>query len=189
MKAAQSCPTLCDPVDYTVHGILQARILEWVAFPFSRGSFQPRDRTWVSHIAGQFFTSWAYIYLSFCCSNSIISQLYFTKKKKEKAKIITLQKRASRQVLGQGSIQSNLKWRLAHELDNLQSALYMCEWAHLILIFCVCVCMWERGERCVLCLWDSFNQMLFSSDLISQGELIIQTLCRSHSHQGVMHVY
>ena len=44
---------------YTVHGILQARILEWVAFPFSRGSSQPRDRTQVSHIAGGFFTSWA----------------------------------------------------------------------------------------------------------------------------------
>ena len=42
-KVAQSCLTLCDPVDYTVHGILQARILEWVAFPFSRGSSQPRD--------------------------------------------------------------------------------------------------------------------------------------------------
>ena len=36
VKVAQSCPTLCDPMDYTVHGILQARILEWVAFPFSR---------------------------------------------------------------------------------------------------------------------------------------------------------
>ena len=35
VKVAQSCPTLCDPMDYTVHGILQARILEWVAFPFS----------------------------------------------------------------------------------------------------------------------------------------------------------
>ena len=44
---------------YTVHGILQARILEWVAFPFSRGSSQPRDRTQVSRIAGRFFTSWA----------------------------------------------------------------------------------------------------------------------------------
>ena len=43
----------------TVHGILQARILEWAAFPFSRGSSQPRDRTQVSHIAGGFFTSWA----------------------------------------------------------------------------------------------------------------------------------
>ena len=43
VKAAQSCPTLCDPMDYTVHGILQARILEWVAFPFSRGSSQPRN--------------------------------------------------------------------------------------------------------------------------------------------------
>ena len=39
MKVAQSCPTLCDPMDCTVHGILQARILEWVAFPFSRGVF------------------------------------------------------------------------------------------------------------------------------------------------------
>ena len=59
MKVIQSCPTLCDPMDYTVHGILQARILEWVAFPFSRGSSQPRDRTQVSGIAGGFFTSWA----------------------------------------------------------------------------------------------------------------------------------
>ena len=47
----KSCPTLCDPMDYSVHGILQAKIKEWVAFPFSRGSSQPRDRTQVSHIA------------------------------------------------------------------------------------------------------------------------------------------
>ena len=51
VKVAQLCPTLCDPMDYTVHGILQARILEWVAFPFSRGSCQPRDRTQVSRTA------------------------------------------------------------------------------------------------------------------------------------------
>ena len=43
---------------YTVHGILQARILEWVAFAFSRGSSQPRDQTSVSCIAGRFFTIW-----------------------------------------------------------------------------------------------------------------------------------
>ena len=43
VKVAQSCPTLCDPMDYTAHGILQARILEWVAFPLSRGSSSPRD--------------------------------------------------------------------------------------------------------------------------------------------------
>ena len=59
VKVAQLCPTLHDPIDYTVHGILQARILEWVAFPFSKGSFQPMDRTQVSHIAGRLFTSWA----------------------------------------------------------------------------------------------------------------------------------
>ena len=57
VKVAQSCPTLCNPVSYTVHGILQARILEWVAFPFFRESSQPRDRTQVSRIAGRFFTS------------------------------------------------------------------------------------------------------------------------------------
>ena len=56
---SQSCLTLCNPMDYTVHGILQATILEWVAFPFSRESSQPRDWTQVSHIAGGFFTRWA----------------------------------------------------------------------------------------------------------------------------------
>ena len=53
------CPNLCDPMDYIGHGILQARILKWVAVPFSRGSAQPRDQTQVSHVAGRFFTSWA----------------------------------------------------------------------------------------------------------------------------------
>ena len=58
MQFTQLCPTLCDPVDYTVHGILQARILEWVTLLFSGGSFQPRDQTQVSHIEGGLFTSW-----------------------------------------------------------------------------------------------------------------------------------
>ena len=52
MIVTQSCLTLCDLMDYTVHGILQARILEWVAYHFSRGSSQPRDRTQVSCIVG-----------------------------------------------------------------------------------------------------------------------------------------
>ena len=59
VKISQSCLALCKPMDYTVHGILQARILEWVDFPFSRGSSQPRNQTQVSHIAGEFLTSWA----------------------------------------------------------------------------------------------------------------------------------
>ena len=46
MKVTQLCPTLWDPMDYTVHGILQARILEWVAFPFSRGSFPTQEWNW-----------------------------------------------------------------------------------------------------------------------------------------------
>ena len=57
VKVAQLWPTVCNPMGYIVYGILQARILEWVAFPFSRESSQPRDQTQVSHIAGRFFTS------------------------------------------------------------------------------------------------------------------------------------
>ena len=61
---AQSCPTLCDPMEcsppgFSVHGILQVRVLEWITIPFSRGSSWPRNWTWVSHIADRFFTFWA----------------------------------------------------------------------------------------------------------------------------------
>ena len=61
MLVAQLCPTLCDPVncgppDSSVHGILQAKILKWVAIHFSRGFSQPRDQTQVSHVAGRIFT-------------------------------------------------------------------------------------------------------------------------------------
>ena len=59
MKDTWSCLTLCNPIDCTVNGILQARILEWVAFLFSRGSSQPRAQTQVFHIAGRFFASLA----------------------------------------------------------------------------------------------------------------------------------
>ena len=59
-EIAESCPTLCDPVDcnllgFSVHGILQARILEWIAISFSRGSSWPRDWTQVSHFGGRRF--------------------------------------------------------------------------------------------------------------------------------------
>ena len=59
---AQLCQTLCDPMDCSppgssVHGILQARIVEWVIIPFSKGSSRPRDQTQVSCIAGRFFTA------------------------------------------------------------------------------------------------------------------------------------
>ena len=73
MKVAQSCPALCNPTDCTVYGILQARILEWVAFPVSRGSSWPRNQTRVSCIAGRFFTSWTtreaqFLTISGCCT-------------------------------------------------------------------------------------------------------------------------
>ena len=57
VKVTQLCLTRCDPMDYIIHGILQVRILGWVAISFSRGSFPPRDQAQVSHIAGGFFTS------------------------------------------------------------------------------------------------------------------------------------
>ena len=63
-EVAQSYPTLCNPIDCSlpgssIHGILQARILEWVAISFSRRSSWPRDWAWVSHIVGRRFTIWA----------------------------------------------------------------------------------------------------------------------------------
>ena len=63
-EVAQLCLTLCDPMDCSlpgssVHGIFQVRVLEWVAISFSRESSQPKDRTWVSHVAGRHFTIWA----------------------------------------------------------------------------------------------------------------------------------
>ena len=80
-EATQLCLTICDPVDCkipgsAVHGIFQARVLEWVAISFSRGSSQPRDWTQVSRIADRHFTLWAtreaiillYKLLIYCCS-------------------------------------------------------------------------------------------------------------------------
>ena len=55
--SAQSCLTLCDPMDSSDHGILQARILEWEAIPFSRVSSRPKDQIWVSRIARRFLLS------------------------------------------------------------------------------------------------------------------------------------
>ena len=63
-EVSQSCPTLSDPMDcslpgFSVHGIFQARVLEWAVISFSRGSSQLRDQTQVSHIVGRCFTVWA----------------------------------------------------------------------------------------------------------------------------------
>ena len=59
-EVTQSCPTLCDPMDcsllgFSIHGIFQAKVLEWVAISFSKGSSRPRHRTQVSHIPGRRF--------------------------------------------------------------------------------------------------------------------------------------
>ena len=93
-EVAQSRLTLCDPVDCSlpsssVHGIFQARVLEWVAISFSRGSSRPRDRTRVSRIVGRRFTLWAtrealfkwgVVHLQFCvsfrCTDCKVIQLH-----------------------------------------------------------------------------------------------------------------
>ena len=82
VKVAQLCPTLCDPMDYTVHGIFQPRILEWIAVPFSRGSSQSRDQTQVCRIAARFFTSWA--------TREYIASMYGEMQKSGLIKIISL---------------------------------------------------------------------------------------------------
>ena len=76
-EASQSCLTLCDPITgacpgSSILGIFQARILEWVATCFSRGSSQPRDRTRVSCISGRRFTLWATREAHICCIHSSI---------------------------------------------------------------------------------------------------------------------
>ena len=87
MKVAQSCPALCDPIDYIVHGILQVRILELVAIPFSRGSYQPRDRTKVSHIEGILYqlTYQGSLFLNYChaVSYACVSFKYLQEKDEE----------------------------------------------------------------------------------------------------------
>ena len=94
-KSLQSCPTLCDPMDCSLpgsslHGILQARVLEWVAISFSRGSSQSRDRTWVSCIPGRRFNLWAtrkaakkpLIVFDYCFGKEIKFKLSFYNKNK-----------------------------------------------------------------------------------------------------------
>jgi len=81
VKVAQLCPTLCNHLDYTVYGVLRARILEWVSVPFSRGSSQPRNQTKVSHIVGGFFTTLATreaLFMSQFSQFSSVAQLCLT---------------------------------------------------------------------------------------------------------------
>ena len=88
VKVTQSRPTLCNPMDcglpgFSVHGILQARILEWIAIPFSMGSSQLRDQTQLSHTAGVFLTTWATRESRITSYKSVISieinQVHYTK--------------------------------------------------------------------------------------------------------------
>ena len=97
-KIALISYALCDPMGYTVHGILQARILEWIAFPFSRGSSQPRDRTQVPHIAGNFFTSWGTGEAQECSNDYTIPLISHTSKVMLKILQVRLQQYVNREL-------------------------------------------------------------------------------------------
>ena len=77
VKVTQLGLTLCDPIDYTVHRILQARILEWVTISFSRGSSWPRNWTGVSCILGRFFTRWVMMESGFACMGIVRKNCIF----------------------------------------------------------------------------------------------------------------
>ena len=99
-EVAQSCLTLCNPMDYSlpgfsIHGILQVRILEWVTISFSRGSSRPRDWTWVSCIGGRWFNLWATRYLLLTKTKiwNFLSDLFHVEKrfKVESVKVLVAQ--------------------------------------------------------------------------------------------------
>ena len=113
----QSCWTLyypvdCSPPGFSVHGILQAKILQWVAIPSSRGSSQPRDQIQVSHIAGRFFIVWAtwffivseYLKISMCFKMEKYQSKSSLKKKKRKE--IFIRSPTPAKNLGLGSLNS-----------------------------------------------------------------------------------
>ena len=86
VEVTQSCPTLCDPMDCSPRGILQARIQEWVAIPFSRGSSWPRDWTRVSCIAGKSFTIWT---TKVACLFILITGSFWDHEVKVKVKLLS----------------------------------------------------------------------------------------------------
>ena len=106
-EVVQSCPTLCDPMHgslpgSSVHGIFQARILEWAAIPWSRGSSQPRDQTRVSCIADRRFTFWATSVWDEC--NCAVVWASFFRWHQNHAKIILLERNCFPFVFPQNSI-------------------------------------------------------------------------------------
>ena len=83
-------PMDCSPPGSSVHGIFQERILEWVVIPISRGSSPSRDRTWVSCIAGRFFTVWAIreaplgTYLATFCKSDVVKIVFLRRRERDK---------------------------------------------------------------------------------------------------------
>ena len=119
IEVAQSCPTLCDFMDClqcsSIHGILQARVLEWVAISFSRGSSRPRDWIWVSCIVGRRFTIWATrevhinpskslvtLYISICTFCFLVSLLQAGEQKPDVPKQLLYSKRSKDEFSSQG---------------------------------------------------------------------------------------
>ena len=110
--AAQSCLTLCDPMDCSppgssIHGILQARILEWVLISFCKGSSQTRDQTWVSHIADRFFTIWA---TGGACGENLFKLILRERTQLRFLKVAETSRRNSVKPLSIGRVLGRVRW-------------------------------------------------------------------------------
>ena len=133
---AQLCPTLwdpmgCSPPGSSVHGILQVRILEWVAIPFSRGSSEPRSQTQVFRIVSRLFTIWATREAQYCVSpfhdkemKPFFPSLPFKKKKKKKKKGKQKKRKGKNLVTCTTEAWSQVKWDCLLSLTSFPDQLF-----------------------------------------------------------------
>ena len=191
----------CDPIDYTVHGILQARILEWIDFLFSRGSSQPRDWTQISRNVGGFFTSWAIIesqeYLSgYSIPSSADLPDPWIELRSPTLQADYLPTELSRKpCFNKEVINIRLKllkfslhvWSSIHHLYPWSTSANICMWSFLVfpdlpskqalinfiyIYVCVCVCVRVRREFLLLvCIISHFSMLKHICSLILQSKI------------------
>ena len=180
-EAAQSCPTLHDPMDCSlpgssIHGILQARIVEWVAISFSRGSSQPRDQTRVSRIAGRCFTTcatrvvcnhepqlkpvvcWLYscitMWALLCCVSSVSSTTY--KFHKDWAQIM-------------------------FSLSSIQHRRYLTHWKLSVISF-EQIHRWKKKSNCLVMHPDLVHMLAINKLALSSHQVCILTSMYTERH-------
>ena len=125
---AQVCLTLCDPMDYgqpdsSVHGIFQARILEWVAISYSKGFSWPRDRTqvsWVSHIGRWFFTTAPHTHMHVSLDHSAWSITSWTGDKTRTSNICMPRQTLETNCVSLHDTSCNAKWSYQHLMETVR---------------------------------------------------------------------